>query len=179
MSESEQARAALVDHLVEYINQEWDRQLTEVASFYAGEFGDEQAARDLIKTFIEYCDDVKINPDGSQEALACWHAMRRMLQRVLDVDMAKPANRKGDLPKAMGLVSRRGAVNLIRDHVIYYACDHAKYNTGVPGRPDEECFDLVAAAIEKTKKFGDIEDGGLTPEQIKKIYQRGRSELLG
>lgn len=172
-------REKLVADLAEYINQRWDHELTDTAAFYAGGFGDEQAGRELIEMFVEYCRAGKIHPDGSTEALTCWHAMLHMLKRVLAVDMQKATNRKGDLPKAMGLVSRRDAVNRLRDHVIYYAYDHVRYNTGYEGRPADVCCDLVLAAIERTGKLGTIEDAGLTTENIKKIYQRGLDEILG
>ena len=176
---NEEEREKLVKYISQYIIDQWTEQESKIAQFYAGDSGDESAARKLISTFIEYCDTAKINPDDSQEASVCFHAMRRVLGRVMDVDMSKSANRKGDLPKALGLVSRRDASNIIRDHVIYYACDHLKFNTGVPGRSDEDCFDIVMAAMEHTKKFGTIEDAGLTSEQIKKIYYRRREEGAG
>lgn len=167
-------REELIAELAKVINASWDEKETKIASFYAGEDGDEQAARKLISTFIEYCDDLKINPDGSEEATACLHAFRKMLERVLAVDMEKPSNRKGDLPKAMGLAVRRDAEKGLRDSVIVDAYDCVKYSMGISGRPDEECFDLVATALEATGKFGDIEDGGLTTDNIKKICQRSR-----
>ena len=151
---NEKERDEVVRYISRYIIDQLAEQENEIAQFYVGQSGDESAARNLISTFIEYCDTAKINPDASPEASVCFHAMRRVLGRVLDVDMSKAANRKGDLPKALGLVSRRDASNIIRDRVIYYACDHLKFHTGVPGRTDEDCFDIVMAAMEHTKNLG-------------------------
>lgn len=162
----------LIEHLAAYINEMWEEEISQLASFSAGADGDEQAGRELIETFLELCDDLKIVPVGGLEATACFSEMKKMLKRVLAVNLKESANRKGALPQAMGLVSRRDAVDRIRDHVIYFAYDHAKYYTGVPRRKDKQCADLVARAFEKTGKLGQEEDGGLTIDKIKKTYQR-------
>jgi|GEM_PF-4524715 len=172
-----QERENTIGVLAEIITKLWQEETKSTASFYAGELGDEAAARALITTFLDFYEEGKINHDGSDEALKCFHAMEKMLKRVLAVDMTEKSNRKGDLPKAMGLVTKRDAHIRVRDHVIYQAFDDAKYHTGVAGRPNEECADLVAAAFEQTGLLGSGEDAGLSTDKIIKTYQRIREEI--
>lgn len=174
---TEKEREELIDVLTEFIIHQWEEETAETASFYAGEYGDEDAARSLISSFLAFCEDGKISPDGSEGTLACFHAVEKMLRRVLAVDMAAKSNRKGDLPRAMGLVSRRDAQKRLRDHVLYRAVECAREDTGVAGRPLEECYDLVAAALERSGKFGELEDGGVSPDSVKKVHQRTHLEL--
>lgn len=165
-----------IDRLGVYINERWEQELSQITGFNAGVDGDEGAARELIETFIEYCDNLKIAPVGGFQATACLVAVRKMMLRVLDVDMEKPANRKGDLPRAMGLASRRDAVDRIRDRVIFSAVYHARYDMQVAERPLEECADLVIDAFAKNKN---PEGQGLTRDKVIKTYQRELEKTLG
>lgn len=166
----------IIDHIVAYINGQWERELSQLSAFNAGVDGDEQAARELMETFVEYCDNLKIVPAGDFKATACLVAIRKMMLKALEVDMNNPANRKGDLPKAMGLVSRRCGIDRIRDRVIFFAVHHARYDMRVAGRPLEKCADLVIDAFEKS---GNPEGEGLTRDKVIKTYQRELERNLG
>lgn len=167
----------LIDHLVDYINLKWDEELSQTASFVAAEEGDEKAARELIEAFVDLCDQSKILPTHDIEAVACLAKVERMLRRVLEVDMSKPSNRRGGIPKAMGLSTRRDTMLRIKHRIIYLAFDHVCFNTGKAGRPFEECAGLVASAIEKSRKFDAHEDNELTIDNIIKTYQRIGEEI--
>jgi hypothetical protein len=178
MSLTDKEQEELIDHLAAFINDRWKKEEACTATFGAGAGLDERVSRELIETFLDFCEQRKIVPYQDAKATACLVEIKRMLRRVLEVDMNVSANRKGGLPKAMGLVCRRDAEDRIRDRVIYYAYECA-YDNGVPGRTHEECAGLIASALEKSGKLGNIEDGGLTPEKITKTYQRFLEEILG
>ena len=163
----------LIQQLAEYILVRWEMEKSNDAALYAGAHGDEVAARELIKSFLGYCNDLKISPSGGLEVTSCFYAFKKVLERVLAVDMNDPSNRKGDLPRALGLASRRGAESMIEDRVIFFAFEYAQRDLGIPNRSHEECAYFVERAGEETGKFT------RTPESIKKTYQRMLTEIRG
>lgn len=73
----------------------------------------------------------------------------RLLKALLDVDMTDPANRKGDIPRVLGLVTR--GQNAARDHAIAWALyrlfEHPDCRGEQEGVSLEECARAVAAAF--------------------------------
>ena len=134
--------------------------------------GDEKAARATIAEFLRLCEEGEITPVHveDQDARECLLQTSRLLQRALLVDMDSAANRKGELPKALGLVSRHDSEHRTRNRVICLTFDHARNETGIAGRPREICASLVVRAIEMSGVFAG-ED--FTEEKVLKIYQRG------
>ncbi|MHB8392867.1 MAG: hypothetical protein ACYDBH_25370 [Acidobacteriaceae bacterium] len=88
----------------------------------------------------------------------------RLIARVLEVDMSNPANRKGALPKAIGLVSRGTDADYAKQRVVYLAMDGLRWNTGEV-RTVKECADIVVEALKQR-------DPSLTLEVVLQIYTR-------
>jgi hypothetical protein len=144
---------ALVELLVDYIQVQWGKL----------EEGLHIDAKQSMIDFVDYCENLQITPGQNTAARDCLINIKRILENVLKVDMRLPANRKGDLPAALGLVSRKKDENQIRDQVIYLAYDHARYGTGVPGRVHDECDSAVSRALEEAKGIK------LDTENVRKI----------
>ena len=165
----------LIKQTTQLIDNYWNELLSEDNVYYASSLGNELATRKIIKNFIEFYEQGKIIPvSDSTEPVLCLMEMVRILEDVLNVDMHIPGNRKGELPKTMRLAKRSTPENIIRDKVIHRVFDFLRYGSGIPGRSYEDCSDIFLRALEQSDKRGGVEDGGLTPENINKIYQRMR-----
>jgi hypothetical protein len=118
---------------------------------------DAEATRRILQTFID-------NHFSNSYDLTTEIEVVRIIQAVLAVDMNKPANRKGDLPKALRLVTRADAVERCQGRAIYKMVDKARYGLGqVNGRADS--VNAVATVLER---LGETVDTGT----IDKIYGR-------
>ena len=99
-----------------------------------GANGDSNAARDLLEDFIERYENLEFYGGQNLKANECLEQIKQIVENVLNVDMSKPSNRKGALPKALGLVSRKDAEKTIRDQVIFETIEHLQFYTGVDER---------------------------------------------
>lgn len=98
----------------------------------------------------------------------------RLLQRVMDVDLSKATNRKGAIPEALGLVSRRKGV--ARDLAVIWAFDRVREREVSPGGEfvlsEADAYQVTAEAFNAVPAIGTK----LTARAVEKIVQRTRAE---
>ncbi len=155
----------IIEELKAFIKKQWDIETSIASGHSAASFGDTHAARELIEQYLEYCNSGNIALHGGQQVLECHHQIKKMLQRILDVDMTKPTNRKGGIPQAVGLVSKKGTLNIVRDRVLAKSI-HNLYNDGTNNINIEKCYSYVARA------YNEVQNQKISEENVKKIYQR-------
>lgn len=155
----------LLTHLTALARELWDRELREPTATGLDSYG----ARAELERFVERVRKGAFSTHDVRDE-ATLIAVVRLIERALDVDMNRTANRKGGVPAALGLVDRASLSNSVRDRLIYRLVDEARYNTGVAGRSIENCFALVAQALAEA---GIERDRGLkSVDNVKKVYQR-------
>lgn len=155
----------LVDYLSTLARELWNRELASPSATGLDSYG----AREAIERFVERARKGAFSRNDLRDE-ATLIAVVRLLERVLAVDLGKAANRKGDVPAALGLVDRAGIETSQLHRVVWRLVDEARYNTGVPGRPLEECYACVVQALERA---GIERDRGVkSMNRVKKVYQR-------
>jgi len=164
MTRPKEDRQALVASLARVVIDTWEEEEQALPEFWGDEpvDGQEDSVREMIEAFIK---TDYIPTKGGLAAQGVVMTMQKMMRRVLDVDMTLPANRKGDLPRVMGLASRKNDYTRLRDQVIYHTFDHARYNTGKAGRPLRVCAALVLDAFDASGKYN-----------LRKILKKSKKE---
>ena len=152
---------ALAERVEQYANSLGDQDID-------GAPMDEAAGRVLLQAFVDAYDNGKVG--GSAAVIVpVVHALRR----VLEVDMTQKANRRGDVPAALGLVVReRRKVALV-----VFAYEQARYSTGGltkdGGRPLIDCDSMVLHAFDRLggefKAWTEGEDPGMA---LRALYLR-------
>ncbi len=122
---------------------------------------DSSAARAAYQKFV---DDMG---NGGSLDMKNAHIVAQLLERMLDVDMTLPANRKGAIPAALNLVSRidpktdalHRTIYLVMDHLLHQSDKHSRLPSG------NRC------ASEVVKIFHEM-GFKLDERQVLKIYDR-------
>ncbi len=99
----------------------------------------------------------------------------RAIERALDVDMTKPANRKGELPQALGLVSRESKETAIKHRAIVLMMGRLLEYSEVGASGEATlCYELNRDAIDAVVNgfYGAGIDTTLTVENVEKIWNR-------
>ena len=144
------------EYIDNFVESHWDDQEKNGHLIGHGALGDYASARKLLEDFLERfynleIHELKMQDVHDQEANACLFQVCRVIERVLKVDMNKPRNKKGELPTALGLMSRKDVENIIRDQVIFDTMNHLRHETGFKKRNKEECAELISASLYRTK----------------------------
>lgn len=147
----------VIDQTAELIREWWAEELS------AGR--NVTAARAALERFAKMYFKGEIGVSGGRENWDALGEVVKRIERVLAVDLDDPKNRRGEIPEALGLVSR--AKDEAIHHVVVRAVDHVRYYTGVPGRALDRSAELVADALQKVGMFPH-----LTDEAIRKISVR-------
>ena len=149
----------IIDQTAQLIREWWDEELAH---------GDNPAAsRATLERFVTMYFKGEIGVSGGIANSSALTRVVKMIEGVLDVDMALDRNRRGDIPDALGLVSRSNEEAV--HHVIAKAVDHVRYYTGFPGRPIDKAAELVADAVVKAHVFGER-----SVDAIRKMYARSQ-----
>lgn len=119
---------------------------------------DAAATINVLKTFVDEHFEGRPHEFRNEEILI------KLLQRVLSVDLSSPANRRGAIPKALGLASRAGAQKRVQQRGFYKLMDTARFGLGQRLTIEDSA---VAVKSALARMGVDIEE-----DTLKKIYQR-------
>jgi uncharacterized protein (DUF849 family) len=149
-----------------------------------------QAARECMKEAAQLPEPARLEEDARaalQSLVDDQHIRAKhpdavgFLTRALAVDMTEPANRKGDLPKELGLVSRESKAAAIKHHAIVLMMgrllDYTEFSNEGKAvfcyRSKRQAIDAVVEA------FFDAElDTDLTASNVEQLWRRREQASL-
>jgi hypothetical protein len=128
----------------------------------------EDDAKSAIQRFVTDFDQGLIHAANSG-VYANVITIAHLLRRVVAIDNKKPSNRKGDIPRALGLAYRGKPHDATRDRAIFIAIDRL-LDQAVRDDPNRPLKITIAAVYIADALNAEALTVGLTSPAVEKVY---------